>query len=80
MSREILAAARQAIARTLGLSLYPSQVRAAEALLAGKIVEMPTGEGKTVAAVPAIAALAREGRGVHVWTANDYLAARDQHP
>ncbi|MFN9459480.1 MAG: hypothetical protein ACK6D7_19195, partial [Acidobacteriota bacterium] len=78
MSREILAAARQAIARTLGLSLYPSQVRAAEALLAGKIVEMPTGEGKTVAAVPAIAALAREGRGVHVWTANDYLAARDQ--
>jgi preprotein translocase subunit SecA len=78
MSREILAEAREAIARTLGLSLYPTQLRAAEALLAGKIIEMPTGEGKTVAAVPAIAALARERRGVHVWTANDYLAARDQ--
>jgi preprotein translocase subunit SecA len=78
MSREILAEAREAIARTLGLSLYPTQLRAAEALLAGKIVEMPTGEGKTVAAVPAIAALAQERRGVHVWTANDYLAARDQ--
>ncbi len=78
MSREIIAEAREAIARSLGLSLFPGQLRAAEALLAGKIVEMPTGEGKTVAAVPALAALAREGLGVHVWTANDYLAARDQ--
>ena len=38
---------------------------------------MQTGEGKTLAAVPAVAWLARGGRGVHVLTANDYLAARD---
>lgn len=53
-------------------------ILAAEALPAGTIVEMPPAEGKTIAAVPPIAALAREGRGVHVWTANDYLAARYQ--
>ncbi len=54
MSQDTLAAAREAIAHSLGLHLYPVQLRAAEALLAGKIVEMQTGEGKTVAAVPAI--------------------------
>ena len=77
MSQDILAAARKAIAQSLSLHLYPVQIRAAEALLAGKIIEMQTGEGKTVAAVPAIAVLAQERCGVHVWTANDYLAARD---
>ncbi len=38
---------------------------------------MQTGQGKTVAAVPAIAWFARAGQGVHVLTANDYLARRD---
>ena len=38
---------------------------------------MQTGEGKTLAAVPAIAWYARQGKGVHVMTANDYLARRD---
>ena len=38
---------------------------------------MQTGEGKTLAAVPAVAWYARRGQGVHVLTANDYLARRD---
>ncbi len=43
----------------------------------GKIAEMQTGEGKTLAAVPAVVWHARAGRGVHVMTVNDYLARRD---
>jgi preprotein translocase subunit SecA len=53
------------------------QLEGSLALASGRIVEMQTGEGKTLAAVPAIAWHARTGRGVHVLTANDYLARRD---
>jgi len=70
-------AADAAVRRVFGYSLFPTQWRCAEALLNGRIVEMQTGEGKTLAAVPAATALAREGRGVHILTANDYLAQRD---
>jgi preprotein translocase subunit SecA len=63
--------------RVLGFSLFDVQLRASLALADGKIVEMQTGEGKTVAAVPAIAWYARARQGVHVLTANDYLARRD---
>jgi preprotein translocase subunit SecA len=38
---------------------------------------MQTGEGKTLAAVPAIVWYASQGNGIHVMTANDYLARRD---
>ena len=38
---------------------------------------MQTGEGKTLAAVPAIVVYAKSGEGVHVMTVNDYLARRD---
>ena len=65
------------MSRVLGLELFDVQLQAALALADGKIVEMQTGEGKTVAAVPAIAWFARSGLGVHVLTANDYLARRD---
>ncbi|MBM3786336.1 MAG: accessory Sec system translocase SecA2 [Acidobacteria bacterium] len=65
------------IRRSLGFILFPEQFRCAEALTAGRIVEMQTGEGKTAAAVPAAAWLAREKKGVHILTANDYLAQRD---
>jgi preprotein translocase subunit SecA len=65
------------VSRVLGLNLFDVQLHAALALAEGKIVEMQTGEGKTVAAVPAIAWFARSGQGVHVLTANDYLARRD---
>ena len=64
-------------ARVLGIEMHDEQLQAALGLADGKIVEMQTGEGKTLAAVPAIAWLARGHQGVHVLTANEYLAQRD---
>ena len=74
---EIVAIAAVAGARLVGLAMFDVQVWGALALARGKIVEMQTGEGKTLAAVPAIISYAREGNGVHVMTVNDYLARRD---
>jgi len=74
---EAIAVAATAARRELGFELFDVQLQAALALADGKIVEMQTGEGKTVAAVPATAWLARSRQGVHVLTANDYLARRD---
>ncbi len=72
-----IALAATAAFRVLGQDLYDTQVRGALALARGSIAEMQTGEGKTLAAVPAISWFAREHRGVHVMTVNDYLARRD---
>lgn len=72
-----LTAAIAAAERGLRVQLFPTQRACAEALLRGSIVEMQTGEGKTLAAMPAAALLAQAGKGVHVLTANDYLARRD---
>ena len=74
---QFVAAAAVAASRILGEDMYDGQLRGALALARGSIVEMQTGEGKTLAAVPAVAWFARERRGVHVMTANDYLARRD---
>ena len=63
--------------RLLGLRLFDVQIRGALALQQGHIAEMQTGEGKTLAAVPAIVWYASHHRGMHVLTANDYLARRD---
>ncbi|HSU60642.1 MAG TPA: hypothetical protein VLI55_15120 [Bryobacteraceae bacterium] len=63
--------------RVLGQDMFDVQLRGALALARGSIAEMQTGEGKTLAAVPAVAWYARQGQGVHVITANDYLARRD---
>ncbi len=63
--------------RVLGLKMFDVQLEGSLALAAGKIAEMQTGEGKTLAAVPAVVWLAKEGLGVHVMTVNDYLARRD---
>ena len=63
--------------RTVGMRPYREQVAGALALDDGCVVEMATGEGKTlVAALPAVLAGWRR-RGCHVITANDYLARRD---
>jgi preprotein translocase subunit SecA len=64
-------------ARTLQLEMFDVQLQGALALGRGKIVEMQTGEGKTLACTPAVAWYARAGNGVHVMTVNDYLARRD---
>ncbi|MBV8905518.1 MAG: hypothetical protein JOZ22_17955, partial [Acidobacteriia bacterium] len=74
---EFMAAAAVAASRVLGQEMYDVQLRGALALARGSIAEMQTGEGKTLAAVPAVAWLARERQGVHVMTVNDYLACRD---
>ena len=63
--------------RELGLRPYDAQFAAARLMLEGRIAEMATGEGKTVAALFAAATAALAGVPVHVITANDYLAARD---
>lgn len=68
---------REVAARKLGIRPYIVQVAGALGIEAGCITEMATGEGKTlVATMPAVLAGWR-GRGCHVLTANDYLAARD---
>jgi len=74
---EIIAVTAVVAARVLGLVMFEVQVRGALALAQGKVAEMQTGEGKTLAAVPAIVWYAQERRGVHVMTVNDYLARRD---
>jgi len=74
---ETIAITAVAATRVLGLVMFDVQLQGAVALAAGKIAEMQTGEGKTLAAVPAVAWYAKQGRGVHIMTANDYLARRD---
>ena len=68
---------REAARRTIGLRPFDVQIVAALAMDEGAIVEMQTGEGKTLAAVMPAALNALTGEGVHVLTFNDYLAARD---
>jgi preprotein translocase subunit SecA len=68
---------REASERALGMRPFDVQLLGAAALHAGRIVEMETGEGKTLAAVFPASLEALTGRGVHVLTANDYLARRD---
>lgn len=61
----------------LGFQIRASQWEAAELLGSRCIVEMPTGEGKTLTTLLAACSLAAAGRKVLIATANDYLAARD---
>ncbi|MDR0389150.1 MAG: preprotein translocase subunit SecA [Spirochaetaceae bacterium] len=74
---EAFALAREAARRKLGERPYDVQVLGAIVLHQGKIVEMKTGEGKTLMSVAAAYLNAISGKGVHVVTVNDYLAGRD---
>ncbi len=74
---EAFALTRAAAQKTLGLRHFDVQMIGGAILHQGKIAEMKTGEGKTLAATTAIALNALTGRGVHVITVNDYLAKRD---
>jgi preprotein translocase subunit SecA len=74
---EAFALAREAARRALGQRPFDEQVLAGLALAQGKIAEMATGEGKTLAAVAPVFLQALAGRGAHVLTFNDYLARRD---
>lgn len=74
---QIFALVREASYRELGYRHHLEQLMAGIALYKSNLVEMQTGEGKTLA-VTALASLAAlKGQGVHIVTANDYLALRD---
>ena len=68
---------REAAKRTIGLRAFDVQLLAGLAMCLGNLVEMETGEGKTLAAVFPAFLRALSKRGVHVLTFNDYLARRD---
>jgi preprotein translocase subunit SecA len=74
---QFLAIAREAAERATGLRPFDVQLLGALRMLAGDVVEMATGEGKTLAGAIAAAGYALGGRHVHVVTINDYLARRD---
>jgi preprotein translocase subunit SecA len=74
---EAFAVVREAAKRVLGQRHYDVQVIGAGALYRGKIAEMRTGEGKTLVSTMPVYLNALPGKGVHVVTTNDYLAARD---
>ncbi len=68
---------RETSRRTLGMRPFDVQVMGGIVLHEGKIAEMKTGEGKTLAATMPVYLNALSGKGVHVVTVNDYLARRD---
>ena len=74
---EAFAVVRQASINTLGMRHFDVQLLGGVVLHEGKIAEMKTGEGKTLAATLPVYLNALEGKGVHVVTVNDYLAKRD---
>ena len=74
---EAFATVREASMRTLKMRHFDAQLIGGIVLHQGKIAEMKTGEGKTLAATLPAYLNALTGRGVHVITVNDYLAKRD---
>ena len=74
---EAFALAREAANRVLGERAYDVQLMGSIVLNSGRIVEMKTGEGKTLMSVAAAYLNSLTGKGVHIVTVNDYLAERD---
>ncbi|MGL4989891.1 MAG: helicase-related protein [Sarcina sp.] len=74
---EIFAIVMEAIERTLNKKLYNVQLIGGIALHQGRIIEMKTGEGKTLTEICPAILNSLNGRGTHIITVNDYLATRD---
>ncbi len=74
---EAFATVREASVRTLEMRHFDCQIIGGIVLHQGKIAEMKTGEGKTLAATLPAYLNALTGKGVHIITVNDYLAKRD---
>ncbi len=74
---EAFAVVREAARRSLELRHFDVQLIGGMVLHDGRIAEMKTGEGKTLVATLPVYLNALAGKGVHVVTVNDYLAARD---
>lgn len=77
--RQYAALVREAADRALDERPYNSQIIGLIGLLDGSIVQMLTGEGKTLVGAMAAAGYALQGRTVHVVSVNDYLAVRDRN-
>ena len=77
LKAEAFALTYEAVRRTLSLTTHDNQLMAAAAMADGFIIELATGEGKTLAAVFTAYLKALMGKGVHILTFNDYLARRD---
>ena len=73
----VFALVHAAVERHLGMRYHAVQLAGGRALTGRRIVEMATGEGKTITAILPAALAALSGRPVHVVTVNDYLAERD---
>nr|YP_009396349.1 preprotein-translocase subunit a [Polysiphonia scopulorum]ARW65535.1 preprotein-translocase subunit a [Polysiphonia scopulorum] len=74
---EAFATLKEAVFRSLGLTLFDVQLLGGIILNEGDISEMKTGEGKTLVALLAAYLNCLSGKGVHIVTVNDYLAERD---
>ncbi len=74
---EVFARCYNAVKKTLAITPFDEQLSAALSLSEGRMVQMQTGEGKTLSAVFAACYEAISGGAVHVLTFNDYLAKRD---
>jgi preprotein translocase subunit SecA len=74
---EVFAVVREVSRRTVGMRPFDVQILGGLVLYEGKIAEMKTGEGKTLAATMPLYLNALVGKGVHLVTVNDYLAQRD---
>ena len=74
---EFLAILSIAATRTLGMTPFPVQLQAVLRLLEGDVIQMATGEGKTLVGAMANTGFGLMGKWVHSVTVNDYLAARD---
>lgn len=68
---------REIAGRTLGMRHFGTQLTAGWALLNGAVVELATGEGKTLSATLPACTAALAGMPVHIVTVNDYLVSRD---
>ena len=77
LMNEAFAVVREAGVRALEMRHFDVQLMGAMVMHEGGIAEMRTGEGKTLVATLAVYLNALAGKGVHVITVNDYLAARD---
>ena len=74
---ELFSIIKHTCLRELSVNPYDTQIIAARIMLDGKVAEMATGEGKTLAAAICVSAAALSGTPVHLITSNDYLVERD---
>lgn len=74
----LLAAVREASSRTLGMTPFDVQLQGALRMLVGDVVEMATGEGKTLVGAMTAVGYGLQGKKVHLITVNSFLAGRDE--